>query len=80
MTLTMNSSVVIQRKATESNFLYVDSSILWFPYVKHESIVCHDELIHTHGSVTRYEKLKVGHAMGMPGMFYPPPISQETAS
>ena len=33
-----------------------------------------------HGPLTRYAKLQVAHAPGMPGTFSPPPISNETAS
>ena len=33
-----------------------------------------------HGSLTRYVKLRVAHASGMPGTFSPPPTSKETAS
>ena len=33
----------------------------------------------THGPPTRYVKLRVAHAPGMPGTFSPPPISKETA-
>ena len=33
-----------------------------------------------HGSLTRYVKLRVAHAPGMPGTFYPPPTSNEAAS
>ena len=33
-----------------------------------------------HGPRTRYVKLRVVHAPGMPGKFSPPPISKETAS
>ena len=32
------------------------------------------------GPLTRYVKLRVAHAPGMPGMFSPPPTSKETAS
>ena len=32
-----------------------------------------------HGPLTRYVKLRVAHAPGMPGTFSPPPISKETA-
>ena len=32
------------------------------------------------GPLTRYAKLRVAHAPGMPGMFSPPPTSKETAS
>ena len=31
------------------------------------------------GSLTRYAKLRVTHAPGMPGTFYPPPTLKETA-
>ena len=34
----------------------------------------------THGPLTRYVKFRVAHASGMPGTFYPPPTSKETAS
>ena len=33
-----------------------------------------------YGPLTRYRKLPVAHALGMPGMFSPPPTSKETAS
>ena len=33
-----------------------------------------------HGPLTRYAKLRVGHAPGMSGTFSPPPTSKETAS
>ena len=33
-----------------------------------------------HGPLTRYVKLRVAHAPGMPGTFSPPPTSEETAS
>ena len=33
-----------------------------------------------HGTLTRYVKLRVAHAPGMPGKFSPPPTSKETAS
>ena len=33
-----------------------------------------------HGPLTRYVKLLVAHAPGMPGTFSPPPTSKETAS
>ena len=34
-----------------------------------------------HGPLTRYVKLQVAHAPGMPGTYIPPPpISKETAS
>ena len=33
-----------------------------------------------YGPLTRYVKLRVAHAPGMPGTFSPPPISKETAS
>ena len=33
-----------------------------------------------HGPLTRYVKLWVAHALGMPGTFSPPPTSEETAS
>ena len=33
-----------------------------------------------HGPLTRYVKLCVAHAPGMPGTFSPPPTSKETAS
>ena len=33
-----------------------------------------------HGPLTRYVKLRVAHAPGMPGTFSPPPTSKETAS
>ena len=32
------------------------------------------------GPLTTYVNLRVAHAPGMPGTFYPPPISKETAS
>ena len=32
------------------------------------------------GPLTRYVKLRVAHAPGMPGTFFPPPTSKETAS
>ena len=32
------------------------------------------------GPLTRYEKLRVAHAPGMPGTFSPPPNSKENAS
>ena len=35
---------------------------------------------HRHGPLTRYVKLRVVHAPGMPGMFSSPPTSKETAS
>ena len=33
-----------------------------------------------YGPLTRYKKLQVAHAPGMPGTFSPPPISKETTS
>ena len=33
-----------------------------------------------HGPLTRYVKLWVAHALGIPGMFSPQPISKDTAS
>ena len=33
-----------------------------------------------HGPLTRYVKLGIAHAPGMPGTFSPPPTSKETAS
>ena len=36
--------------------------------------------LHEHGPLTRYAKLRVGHAPGMPGTFSPPPTSNETTS
>ena len=36
-------------------------------------------LISSNGPLTRYVKLQVAHAPGMPGTFPPPPISKETA-
>ena len=33
-----------------------------------------------HEPLTRYVKLRVAHAPGMPGTFFPPPTSKETAS
>ena len=37
-------------------------------------------IIDFHGPLTRYVKLRVAHAPGMPGTFSPPPTSKETAS
>ena len=34
----------------------------------------------TYGPLTRYTKFRVAHAPGMPGMFFPPLASKETAS
>ena len=39
-----------------------------------------NKFIAMHGSLTRYAKLQVVHAPGMPGTFSPPPTSKETAS
>ena len=36
--------------------------------------------IELNGSLTRYLKLRVSHAPGMPGTFFPTPTSKETAS
>ena len=36
--------------------------------------------IGSHGPLTRYVKLRVAHAPGMPRMFSPPPTTKETAS
>ena len=33
-----------------------------------------------HGPLVRYDKLRVGHAPGMPGTFFPPPTSKGTAT
>ena len=35
---------------------------------------------HNHVPLTRYVKLRVVHAPGMPGTFSPPPTSKKTAS
>ena len=44
-------------------------------------VPCQINLEHydNHGSLTRYAKLWVAHAPGMPGTFSPPPISKEIA-
>ena len=34
----------------------------------------------SHGPLARYVKLRIVHALGMPGMISPPPTSKETAS
>ena len=38
------------------------------------------DIDHPHGPLSRYVKLWVAHAPGMPGMFSPPSTSKETAS
>ena len=46
-----------------------------------DSCVCHSPLnFLRNGPLTRYAKLWVAHAPGMPGTFFPPPTSKETAS
>ena len=42
--------------------------------------LCRSGLIPINGPLTRYVKLRVVHAPGMPGTFSPPPTSKETAS
>ena len=42
-------------------------------------VVAHTGLLN-YGPLTRYVKLRVAHAPGMPGKFSPPPTSKETAS
>ena len=42
-----------------------------------KTIICSSSL---HGPLTRYVKLRVAHAPGMPGTFSPPPTSKEAAS
>ena len=39
-----------------------------------------DDTNPTHGPLTRYVKLRILHALGMPGTLSPPPTSTETAS
>ena len=39
-----------------------------------------EQVLLVNGPLTRYVKLRVVHAPGMPGMFTPPPTSKETAS
>ena len=40
----------------------------------------HERHFISNGPHTRYVKLRVAHAPGMPGTFFPPPILKETAS
>ena len=47
----------------------------WTPWTK-----IHNRGTVAYGPLTRYVKLRVSHAPGMPGTFFPPPTSKETAS
>ena len=51
--------------------------VWWF--IKHNICWCY-QYPEWHGTLTRYVKLRVAHALGMPGTFSPPPTSKETAS
>ena len=57
------------------------NSILHFLHCNHKfREISFVNNIDFHGSLTKYGKLRVAHAPGMPGMFPTPPISNETTS
>ena len=41
---------------------------------------CHTAIVGHNGPLARYVKLRIAHALGMPGTFSPPPTSKEAVS
>ena len=72
----LTSRQMLARRTTASQRPYVNSDGRHMPFRSNISVAWHAHIIsnpQVHVSLTRYAKLRVAHAPGMPGTFSPPP-------
>ena len=64
------------------SFLFPTFEVSWWYFARYDKCkyLSNWGLKFNHGPLTRYAKLRIAHASGMPGTFSPPPTSKETAS